>query len=351
MSAELAAEGPVRDPETLPRLLAALWAREWSGFVAVKAGDVERRLYLTDGRVQTATSNDPSESLTALLVDQGVLGSDDVGRAAQHLGAADRGLAFVRRLVKLGLVDEATVESAERSRVVGLAERVLALRSGLYRCEVGAPPAEMVPQALEVPQLVATGVLGRWDETWAMNVLGGMGAVLRMRAEGLPAHEATGADEAYDLTLLRCDGRRRLAAVLEASPLPELAAVRFLAACRLLDSLEAVEAPRPAPAPPPEPVAALEPATAAEAVADEDAAEAGQSTAPGYYRPSAGAAPAPRRVGPEPPAARSPGGGRWLWIALLIALAGAVAWFGWVGLQAMGDPERRPAGRAGPAEP
>lgn len=337
---EIPDEGPVRDPEVLPRLLASLWRRGWSGLVVVKSGDVERRLHLIDGRVQTAVSNDPAESLTAWLVGIGALGSDDVGRAAVHLGVADRGLFFARKLVGLGLVDQATLAQAEADRVVALAEGMLTLRSGSYRLEIGPPPGEMLPQGLDVPRLIATAVLGRWDETWAMNVLGGMGATWKLRLDRLLDHEATGADEAYDLTLLRADGLSSLKDVLAASPLPEPAALKFLAACRLLGLIEAVEsarAPRPraleaAPSPPEN----RKPATAASANAEPID---GETTRPGFHRPSTGVAPTPRLpvMKAAEPSSRA---GRWLIVALVVALVGAVLWFGWVGLSSMGEGEK-----------
>lgn len=353
---EFPREGPIPDVDLLPRLVAWLGRKEWSGQVAVRSGDVERRLYLMDGHVQTAMSEDPGESMAAWLVARGLLGADDVEQAAAHLGTRDWGLGFARKLVDLGMLTEAQLAEAELDRVVDLSERILSLRSGIYRCEVVAPPADMVSHALDVPRLVATAVLGHWDETWAMNVLGGMGAVLKLNTERLPDHEATGANEDYDLTLLRVDGKSSIGTVIERSPLPELAAVRFLAACHLLGVVEAAEVAAPAaaprrgaaPAPPRPQPPPSEPAVAA--VVEESSTEGaedwqdeGDATAPGFYRPPA-SAPSPRAE--EPLMAEKPSGsglGRLLLIALILGLLGVVGWFGWVGLSEMTG--------AGPSEP
>jgi len=356
---EIPREGPVRDVDVLPRLVAGLGRAEWSGQVLARSGDVERRLYLVDGNLQTVTSNDPAESLTAWLIARGLVDATAVEQAASHVGTNDRGLAFGRKLVELGLVSEDALSEAELERVIALAETVLSLRSGIYRCEIGAPPSDMVSHALDVPRLIATSVLGRWEATWAMNVLGGMGVVLKLNTERLPEHEATGADEAYDLTLLRVDGRSPLGAILERSPLPELAAVRFLAACSLLGIIDACEAPAaastragvPATSPDPAPEAPAEPRPADEpADPTADGTDEGDATVPGFYRPPA-SAPAPRT--PEPvmkeEETRS-GAGRWILIALFLGLLGAVAWFGLVGLAEMsGVGEARPSsGEAAP---
>ena len=345
---EIPRQGPVREVDVLPRLVAGLGRAEWSGQVAVRSGDVERRLYLMDGHVQTMTSNDPAESLTSWLIARGLVDATAVEQAASHVGSSDRGLAFGRKLVELGLLSEAGLAEAELERVIALVETVLSLRSGIYRCEIGAPPSDMISHALDVPRLVATAVLGRWEATWAMNVLGGMGVVLKLNTERLPEHEATGADEAYDLTLLRVDGRSPLGTVLERCPLPELAAVRFLAACHLLGIVDACEPQAAVPTRPavPAPREAADPETVVESPAETvpvedptaarpDRTEVGDATAPGFYRPPV-AAPAPRA--PEPlmkgEETRS-GAGRWLLIALLLALLATVVWFGWVGLAEM----------------
>ena len=95
---EFPREGPIPDVDVLPRLVSWLGRHEWSGHVAVRSGDVERRLYMMDGHVQTATSNDPAESMAAWLVTAGLLAADDVEQAATHLGTSERGLGFARKL-------------------------------------------------------------------------------------------------------------------------------------------------------------------------------------------------------------------------------------------------------------
>jgi hypothetical protein len=364
---ELPLEGPIPEVDVLPRLAAWLGRSEWSGHVSVRSGDVERRLYFLDGHVQTATSTAPAESLTSWLIETGLLGAESVEQAAAHLGCTERGLDFARKLVDLGMLSEADLADAELQRVVALAERILSLRSGVYRCEIGAPPTEMVSHALDVPCLVATAVLGQWDPTWAMNVLGGMGAVLRLNTQRLPEQEATGADEAYDLTLLRVDGRSSLGEVLERCPLPELAALRFLAACRLLGIVEASEARESAPArgrQGREPVAAQPAAPVAEVAASPSPAgaaapasppgpgpvEGGDVTTPGFYRRPA-SAPTPRA--PEPVMTDAPARsafGRFLLVVVILGLAAVVGWFGWVGLSEMssGSGDGPPASEAAP---
>ena len=234
-------EGRLSDPATLPRLLAWLARGDWSGMIVLRAGDTERRLYFAEGRLSTAGSNDSSDALATHLIRDGLISEEDRSRAAGQLRTTDRGWSFGRQLVKLGLLSEHDLARAERRRVLSIARVAIGLRSGQYACESGAVAGDAMPnQALEVPRVVAEGMLTTWEANSALDVLGGRGAVLDLVAETLSDYEATGAEEEYDATFLRCNGKRSVQQVLDMSPLPEAAALRFLAALRLLGCVSSV---------------------------------------------------------------------------------------------------------------
>jgi hypothetical protein len=333
-------EGRLSDPDVLPRLLTWLGRGEWSGALAVRSSDVERRLYLADGRLSTVTSSDPGESLVSYLVATGQLDADEAEKAASHLKTQDRGTAFAKQLVGLSLLDNAAMRDGEQGRVFDTAATVLSLRVGEYRCEPGASPGEHVFQALEPAQLVVMAVLGRWDDTWALNTVGGMGAVLGLVVENLDLYEATGADEAYDLCFLRVDGQRSIAEVLECSPLPESAALRFLAAGLLLGCFEqCARAPATTPAPTKHSAAAAAAAAIATPLApraDGGEIEEGDKTAPGFYRPNG--QPGVKRPVLQGETKGAPAGaGRWLAIILTLGLLGLLGWAAFRGLSPQGS--------------
>ena len=323
-------EGRVPDPTALARLACWLSRGEWSGAVSVVDGGVERRLFLVEGRVNTATSTHPEDSLAGRLVTAGLVSQADVEQAGTQVASSDRGHAFARQLVRLHLLAEQDLSRAERQRVIAIAQAALAASGGEYRCLQGAVAADPVPaQALEVPRIVATAVLTHWDEGTALEVLGGAEAILDLDAERLNEYEATSAEEAYDLTLLRVNGRRNVAEVVQASPLPPGAAVKFLAACRLLSCIRVVATPetsvRTAPAGAPRAAPRSEPAPAPRSA---DAGPAAQTASAATATEPVGRAaqgevvrerPASRQGPPaqsEPSEPRS-GGMRWWLLAML----------------------------------
>lgn len=244
-------EGRLGDPAILPRLYAWLARGEWTGMVMVRAGDVERRVYFVEGRVSTAGSSDPAESLAQSLIREGLLTEEERSRAAGQLRATDRGWSFGRQLVRSGMLQERDLLRVERRRVIVLVEATLGLRTGTYACESGTLAGDAQPQqTLEVPRLVAEGVLTFWDANSALEVLGGRDALIELLPEHLPELEATGAEEAYDYTLLLCNGQRNVEQILALAPLPEAASLRFLAALRLLDVVATRPASRQAASPP-----------------------------------------------------------------------------------------------------
>ena len=237
-------EGRLSDPATLPRLLAWLGRGEWSGMIVLRADGIERRLYLADGRLSTAGSSDTSDALASCLIRAGLLSDEDRSRAAGQLRTTDRGWAFGRQLVKLGLLTDLDLSRTERRRVLGIAQAALGLRSGQYSCESGAVAGDAMPnQGIEIPRVVAEGVLMTWEPNSALDVLGGRNALLDIITETLSDYEATGAAEEYDAALLRCNGRRSVQEILDMSPLPEAAALRFLAAMRLIGCIATAPGP------------------------------------------------------------------------------------------------------------
>src|SRR5204863_78650 len=80
------------------------------------------------------------------------------------LRTTDRGWSFGRQLVKLGLLGDQDLAHAERRRVLSVARAAIGLRSGQYACEAGAVAGDAMPnQAIEVPRVVAEGVLTTWE--------------------------------------------------------------------------------------------------------------------------------------------------------------------------------------------
>jgi hypothetical protein len=338
-------EGRLHDPATLPRLLTWLSRGEWSGLVSVKAGDVERRIYFVEGRVGTAGSTDPADSLASRLIREGLLTDEDRSKVAGQHRLPDRGYAFGRQLVKLGMLSDDDLRRAERRRVVAIAEATLALRTGTYACEPGVLAGDaQPPQGIEVPRIVAEGMLMHWEANAALEVLGGRDAIADLDMEHLAEHESTGADESYDYTVLLCNGRRSIGEILAASPLPEPAALRFLAALRLLGIVssrpaevapegevedlsaadEVVEPVEPPPLPAAAQVASADGPPAPPARPVEEPVTASSSSSRAGAR---AAAPAP----PRPTASVRPRTGLVVaaLVILLVVAACVFAWLGW----------------------
>jgi hypothetical protein len=309
----------------------------------VRSGDVERRVFFAEGNVSTATSSDPAESLAAGLVEDGLVDPLEVESVAAHVKATRRDYSFGKQLVRLNLVDEVRLRRSERQRVIAVVEKVLALRTGEYRVEAGAVAGDALPpQMFDVPRLVATGVLKGWDDAWALDAVGGERAVLDIVPERLADYEATDAEEVYDLTLLRVNGQRCVREVVEMSPLPTRAALRFLAAARLLDCLRLVRpdpATEPEPAPPARPPSPVDPdAALAQAAVAPAPLPAEAKTLSARSARTAGSGAAATGAAAAAPQRRVVRG--WLVVLLAVVLGACLAWFGYQGWKRLASPAR-----------
>ena len=141
----------------LPEILSTIGRYRVPGALSVASGPRVRRIYLDGGDVVFATSEEPEVRLGTYLIRQGTLLEEAV-RSAEEMLAGD-GVRLGQILLRLELVDQATLEAAVAEQVHAILWGAFEWDSGDVHFEVGPRPDDgPVRLALPIPELIVGGV-------------------------------------------------------------------------------------------------------------------------------------------------------------------------------------------------
>ncbi|HEX9688650.1 MAG TPA: DUF4388 domain-containing protein [Thermoanaerobaculia bacterium] len=141
----------------LPEILATIGRYRVPGALSVTRGQAHRRIYLDDGLVVFATSDEIEVRLGTYLIHHGVLPEDAVRSAEARL--AGDGIRLGQILMRLELLDRATLDAAVADQVREILWGAFDWESGEVVFEVGAGRSdEMVRIDLPIADVIVEGV-------------------------------------------------------------------------------------------------------------------------------------------------------------------------------------------------
>ncbi len=223
--------GQLRD-FAAPDILAGLHRSGRSGILYVTSGKLQRKIYLSEGKVTAATSNGAWESPAAMLANRGLITAAQMGQAAaveKLTGQPPIEIFSSAGGIRREDVIEAVGESA-RAVICGFFQ----LREGQFvLVEDSQRPARLNPIGIPTPELIFVGVMSITDP--------GQIESMRPEASGVPA--LTGADcncipeEAREV-LTACNGRSSAAEILAAHPADEQRVIKVLHAASLIGLID-----------------------------------------------------------------------------------------------------------------
>ncbi len=292
----------------LPDLLASICARQDTGVLSLTRHGLTKSIYIQEGRIVFATSNDPDDRLGELLLCKGMLHIRDFEDASARISQRKR-LGAV--LVEMGHLKAEELVRAVVEQVKDIVFGLFMWFDGQYAFAAGELPSrEVITLKLSTPEVILGGILriDRWSRV--LRGLGGLDTVFR-------------AGSTRDRILQQMQLREVHASVLKALASPhsvrdlcrmgltaDFDVCRTLWAFRVIGLVEAAPAgarARPAavprPAAPPAAAQSRPPAAAAPSRPAAAAAPARPAPAAAQSRPPAAAAPSRPAPAPRPAAA------------------------------------------------
>jgi hypothetical protein len=183
----------------LPEILATIGRYRVPGALSVESGPRVRRIYLDGGAVVFATSEEPEVRLGTYLIRHGTLPEEAVHSAEERL--AGDGARLGRILLRLELVDQATLEAAVAEQVRAILWGAFEWDSGEVLFDVGSRrDDDPVRLDLPIPELIVGGVRRAHSVRRFVERLGSGHSVLeRTNTDARPGLFAAGESEFLDL--------------------------------------------------------------------------------------------------------------------------------------------------------
>ena len=141
----------------MPELIWDVCRRRKTGALHLSRGSVERRLFITEGRIIFAASTDPNDRLGETLLRQSKI------TLAQLEGALSiqlKGKRLGTLMVESGVLDSGDLVAAVAGQIKAIVLDLLSWTRGEYRFEEGPVPDEEIQLGMSTSELLLEGLRG-----------------------------------------------------------------------------------------------------------------------------------------------------------------------------------------------
>ena len=167
---------------TFPSLVHSILRRGETGVLTAQDQQVEKSLYIRDGRPLFAASTDPEDRLGNLYLRTGRVPLPGLLAAVEKSGAQKKRLGTV--LVEMGLIQPEQLVEGVLEQVKGIILSLFQWTRGRYRYTPGPlPTEEVITLRLNADRIILEGVRGidRWERVW--EAVGPLNAVYQIVKE------------------------------------------------------------------------------------------------------------------------------------------------------------------------
>lgn len=148
--------GDLRDT-AFPEMLHTIYRTRIAGVIEASRGEVVKRVWIKDGDVVHAASNDREDSLGAFLRRSGRLAEEDLEAAARQRGVTSKRLGEV--LVERGVLSPAAAYRAIREQAEAIVWSLFSWEEGEIAFSIGeAAPHESIRILVPMRQVIVQGI-------------------------------------------------------------------------------------------------------------------------------------------------------------------------------------------------
>ncbi|HEY7160638.1 MAG TPA: DUF4388 domain-containing protein, partial [Acidobacteriota bacterium] len=155
-------------------VLKDLSASSLTGMVRLETGPVIKVVYLQNGTIAFASSNEKTDRLTEVLKRAGKLTPEQIEHAQARIKP---NVSLGKTLVELGYISPKDLLWGARMQVEGILYQLLFWDKGSYQVLEGPLPKEIVSLGLTVPQIIYNGILQTRDRDWILQHIGSPEAI------------------------------------------------------------------------------------------------------------------------------------------------------------------------------
>jgi hypothetical protein len=200
----------------LPEILVKIHQYRVPGVIECRRGDETKRLYLEDGRIVFATTNQVTESLGDRLVREGKLSQSQYDDSVRHMKVT--GMRHGVTLLNMGLLEKEELFAAVRQQLQEIIDSVFVWTTGAVEFTPGRDKEkslEFVKLEASIPNAIVRGVRRMVDARVLVARLGAKATLLVRTATGYPELRLAPDEERL---LHAVDGKRALYELVTSSP-------------------------------------------------------------------------------------------------------------------------------------
>ena len=216
-------------------LLVELHQKSATGSLKLERAPLQKAVYLRDGQILFAASNDPQDQLASILVEEGKLSKDQM-QVAQARVSAGNPLAKV--LTELGYISQRELADAARLKVEKILTDLYRWKEGTFQFVERSLPKGAIDLELSTPRLIFNSVRRIEDREWILEQLGSLDSVLSATSELEGFIAKTAPDPSAGEVLRLVDGVQSIKQIGALSSLGEFEVCKILASAVLTGALE-----------------------------------------------------------------------------------------------------------------
>lgn len=225
---ELSPKGPLQEVGFIKLLLDSMEAKR-TGMVRIESGQIIKVVYMQQGSVAFASSNEKTDRLTEVLKRAGKLTPEQIEHAQARLRP---NVSLGKTLVELGYISPRDLLSGARMQVESILQQLLFWNQGNYQIIDGPLPKEIVSLSMSVPQIIFDGILKSRDRQWVLQHIGSPESVYQLDPG---FHEMNALSKLpVEETVSRMNGKRSLEEIAHTSGQDTFDVCKMVAALEIL---------------------------------------------------------------------------------------------------------------------
>ena len=215
-------------------LLTELNQAKATGSLKLERAPLQKAVYLREGQILFAASNDPKDQLASILVEEGKLGPDQMQIAQARVSP---GNPLAKVLTELGYISQRELADAARLKVEKILTDLFSWKEGNHQFAEGSLPKGAIDLELSTPRLMFNSIRRMQDRDWVLKELGSLDTVYSPTDSVESFVTETDADEPTQDLLRFVDGVKTVKQIGALSTLSEFEVCKILAASQLLGAV------------------------------------------------------------------------------------------------------------------
>lgn len=217
-------------------LLEEVSGSKLTGMLRVEKGPIIKVVYVQQGTIAFASSNEKSDRLTEVLKRAGKLTAEQIDDAQARLKP---NVSLGKTLVELGYISPKDLLWGARAQVEGILHQLLFWNEGNYQVLEGPLPKEIVSLGLPISQVLYDGVQKTQDRDWVLEQIVSPQAVFELTAD---FHEKYALMKLpADPVVSKINGKRPLEDIAQNAGMDTFEVCKTVAALQLLRLVQRVQ--------------------------------------------------------------------------------------------------------------